>query len=105
MGVVITGAQVELDDGTVVARIERIIVGGGVQVRMVDGTPEEVQHPAFTRYHVRLLSQAGPLIPDQLEEAGTYEAACEAGEAYAAKVTANAAKIAEVQAALAPAGG
>lgn len=101
MSIVITGAQAELGDGTVAARIERITVGGGIQVKTVDGAPEEVQHPTFTRYHVRLLSQAGPLIPDELVEAGTYEEACKLAEAYAEKVTANAAKIGELQAALA----
>jgi hypothetical protein len=93
MTVVITGAQVELDDGTVAARIERVILGGGERTRMIDGVPETTTDPQSIRFHVRLLSQAGPLIPDQLQEAETYEKACLAGEAYAEKVQANQAKI------------
>ena len=100
MPVVITGARVELADGTVVARIERVGIGGGVRTRTIDGVPVDTQEPLFERFHVRLLSQAGPLIPDQLAEAETYEEACAAGEAYAAKVAAHAEKIAAVAGAL-----
>jgi hypothetical protein len=100
MTAVITGARVELDDGRVVALIERVGIGGGIRTRVIDGVPVDEQQPYFERFHVRLLSQAGPLVPDQLVEAGCYEDACEAGEAYAAKVAANAGRLAELAEAL-----
>lgn len=93
MSVVITGADVVLDDGIVVARIERIVIGGGERTRMIDGVPETTTDPQSVRHHVRLLSQAGPMISDQLENVETFDEACEAGEAYAAKVEKNRAKI------------
>lgn len=101
MGVVITGAQVELGDGTVVARIERIGIGGGIRARTVDGEQVEEQQELFYRHHIRLLSQAGPMIPDQLEETETYAQACKVGQAYADKVAANQEKIADLTEALA----
>lgn len=100
MAVVIDHAHVELDDGVPVARIERILVGGGERVRMIDGVPETTTDPQFESYNVRLLSQAGPMIPDQLESAESYEEACEAGEAYAEKVRANSKKIDDLTEAL-----
>jgi hypothetical protein len=100
MAVVITGARVQLGDGTVVARIERVGIGGGIRTRTVDGVPVDEQQPLFERFHVRLLSPVGPLAPDELVEAATYEDACAAGEEYAAKVAANAGKIADLAGAL-----
>jgi hypothetical protein len=100
MPVVITGARVQLDDGTVVARIERVGIGGGIRTRTIDGEPVDTQEPLLERFHVRLLSQAGPMVADQLADAGTYEEACAVGEEYAVKVAANAEQIAAVVAAL-----
>ncbi len=97
MSIVISGAQVELDDGTVVARIERILIGGGERTRMIDNVPETTTDPLFIRYHVRLLSQAGPMIADELELVETYKDACKVGEAYAEKVMANAEQIAALR--------
>jgi hypothetical protein len=100
MTVVVTGARVELADGTVVALIERIRIGGGIRTRTIDGEQVDEQQPSFERHHARLLSQAGPMIPDELVETETFEQACEAGEAYAKSVTANAAQIAALRASL-----
>jgi hypothetical protein len=100
MAVVITGARVELEDGTVVAGIERIVIGGGERTRTIDGVPETTTDPQWVKFHVRLLSQAGPMIADELLLAETWEEACAAGEAYAARVVANAEQIAELKAAL-----
>lgn len=97
MGVVVMSAHVVLGDGTVAARIERVLIGGGERTRMIDGTPEVTNDPLFERFHVRLLSQAGPMVGDRMEEAETYEDACVLGEAYAAKVTANAGQIAALR--------
>jgi hypothetical protein len=101
MSIRITAAEVALPNGTVVAYIEAIAVGGGTQVVMVDGKPEQRQHPLSHCYHARLLSQAGRMISDEIVDAETYEDACKAGEAYARKVQRNAKQIAELRDSLA----
>lgn len=80
--VVIMVAHVNLADGTTVARIERVLTGGGV--RLIEG--EEHVHPLSEGFHVRLLSP-NPMIPDELHDAATYEEAVELGRKYAAKRT------------------
>jgi len=82
--VVTTGARVELDDGTVVAIVEAITIGGGTQIVTVDGVPEERVHPTFHRFHCRLISP-DRMIPDELRETETFDAAVELGLAYATK--------------------
>lgn len=82
--VVITATRIDLADGTTVALIEAVRVGGGIQTVTVDGVPEDRQHPSFDRYHCRLLSP-DRMIPDQLAETETYDAAVEVGLRYAAK--------------------
>lgn len=82
--VTITSARVDLPDGTEVARVEAITIGGGTQVVTVDGVAEERVHPTFHRFNVRLLSP-DRMIPDELREVETYEEAVELGVRYAGK--------------------
>lgn len=86
--VLVMTAQVQAPDGTPVALIERVTIGGGI--RMVEGEPQ--QHPTFERFHVRLLSP-DRMIPDQLREVETYDEACELAEKYAAKREEHAAQV------------
>lgn len=95
--VFITGARVDLPDGTTVAQIDAVTIGGGVQTVTVDGVPEDRQHPTLHRFHCRLLSP-DRMIPDQLLEAETYEEAVELGKAYAVKRAKHAAQLAELAA-------
>ncbi len=97
--VAITAARVDLEDGTMVARIEAVTIGGGTQTVTVDGVPEERQHPTLHRWHCRLLSP-DPAIPDQLLDVETYEEAIEMGLQYAAKRAVHAEQISELAAAL-----
>lgn len=97
--VTVTAARVELDDGTEVARIDAVTVGGGVQVVTVDGVPEERQHPTFHRFHVRLLAP-DRMIPDELREAEDFDAAVEIGRRYADLRTAHAAQVAALSGSL-----
>lgn len=85
-------ANVTMPDGTVVANIERVLIGGGTQNVTVDGVVEVRQHPSFNRFHVRLLSP-DRMIADQLLEADTYDQAVEIGLAYAEKRAEHAATI------------
>lgn len=82
--VTITGARVDLPDGTTVVQIDAVTIGGGTQVVTVDGVPEERRHPTLHLFHVRLLSP-DRMIPDQLLEAETYEGSVDLALAYAAK--------------------
>ncbi len=95
--VLITGARVDLPDGTTVAQIDAVTIGGGVQTVTVDGVPEDRQHPTLHRYHCRLLSP-DRMIPDQLLETETYEEAVEAGLLYAAKREQHARQLADIAA-------
>jgi hypothetical protein len=97
--VTITGARVDLDDGTTVALIEAVTIGGGTQVVTVDGVPEERQHPTLHRFHCRLLAP-DRMLSDQLLDAATYEDAVEAGLKYATKRAEHAQQLAELAAAL-----
>lgn len=91
----ITSATVTIPDGTVVAYVEAVTVGGGTQTVTVDGVPEVRTHPTFHRFHVRLLSP-DRMISDQLCEAETYEEAVEIGMQYAIKRVKHADKIKEI---------
>ncbi len=93
--VIPTGARIELDDGTIVAVVEAITIGGGTQVVTVDGVPEERVHPTFHRFHCRLLSP-DRMIPDQLRETETYDEAIALGVAYAEKRVQHADSVAEL---------
>lgn len=95
--VIITSARAETADGAVAATIDRVAVGGGEQIVTVDGTAETRVHASSVVYHVRLITP-GLTIPDELRECGTYEEACAAAEDYAAKLDANAGRIAELAA-------
>ena len=92
-------ANVVLEDGTVVANVERVRIGGGTQNVTVDGAVEVRQHPTFSRHHVRLLSP-DRMIPDQLVETESYDEAVEIGLKYAAKRAEHAAQIDDLAAAL-----
>lgn len=89
--------RVDTEDGRHAATIDLVEVGGGRQTVTVDGTPEERIHPTSTVYHVRLLSP-DRILPDQLREVPTWDEAVELGETYAAKVTANTRRLAEIAA-------
>lgn len=97
--VVITGARVDLPDGTTVAQIDAVTIGGGIQTVTVDGVPEDRQHPTLHRFHCRLLSP-DRMIPDQLHETETYDEAVDIGVAYAAKRAKHAKQLAELAAEL-----
>lgn len=97
--VVITATRVDLADGTTVALVEAVTIGGGSQTVTVDGVPEERQHPTFHRYHCRLLSP-DRMIADQLVETERYEEAVDVGLAYAAKRAKHAEQLAELTEAL-----
>lgn len=97
--VFITGARVDLADGTTVAQIDAVTIGGGTQVVTVDGVPEERQHPTLHRFHCRLLSP-DRMISDQLHETDTYEEAVALGLGYAARRAKHAQQLAELAAEL-----
>lgn len=97
--VTITGARVALPDGTVVAQIDAVTIGGGTQTVTVDGVPEERQHPTLHRYHCRMVSP-DRMIPDQLHETQTYQEAVDLGLRYAAKRAEHAQVIGELAAGL-----
>ena len=77
-------AQVIDADGTALARIERVRIGGGTQNVTVDGVPEERQHPTLHRFHVRLLSP-DRMIPDELRDVESYDDAVDLALLYAGK--------------------
>lgn len=95
--VTITAARVDLPDGTTVAQIDAVTIGGGIQTVTVDGVPEDRQHPTLHRFHCRLLSP-DRMISDQLVETETYEDAVAAGVAYAVKRAKHAQQLAELAA-------
>lgn len=91
----VTSARVLTQDGRVAATIDRVDVGGGSQIVTVDGTPEERVHPRSVVYHVRLLAP-NRMLSDELREEASWDAAVKVAEAYAAKLAANADRIAEL---------
>lgn len=93
MSLLVTAAEVSTSDGTLVATIARIPVGGGVQVVTVDGVPEDRVHVSGAVYHVRCLSP-DPMLPDILLSVADYAAAAETAEAYAVKRAEHAAELA-----------
>jgi hypothetical protein len=92
--VVVTSARVDAKHGTA-ATIDLVEVGGGTQTVTVDGTPEERIHPSARVYHVRLLSP-DRMLPDQLREVTTFDAAVQLAQAYAAKLDEHAGRVAEL---------
>ncbi len=97
--VTITGARIDLADGTTVAQVEAVTIGGGIQVVTVDGVPEERQHPTLHRFHCRLLSP-DRMIPDQLFDVETYEEAVDVGLQYAARRVEHAQQLGDLAASL-----
>lgn len=97
--VTITAARIDLADGTTVAQVEAVTIGGGTQVVTVDGVPEERQHPTFHRFHCRLLSP-DRMIPDQLFDLETYDEAVTVGLKYAARRVQHAQQLGDLAAAL-----
>ena len=90
------------DDGVELARIESIKVGGGTAGRFdPQGNIVQITDPLTEHYHVRLLSQAGNLIPDELVLVDTYDEALAVAAAYAVKVAENAHLIAQFKEAMA----
>ena len=97
--VAITAARVDLPDGTTVALIESVTLGGGIQTVTVDGVAEERQHPTLHRWHCRLLSP-DRMIDDQLLDVETYDEAVDLALAYAAKRIRHAQQVSDLAAAL-----
>lgn len=97
--VTVTAARVAAADGQVAALLNLVDVGGGEQVVTVDGSPEVRVHPSSQVYHVRLVSP-DRMVPDQLLEAPSFEAACELAQAYAVRLAEHAAQAAELAAGL-----
>jgi hypothetical protein len=96
--VTVTGARVDLDDGTTVAQIDAVTIGGGIRiVGQIDGAPVERADPTLHRFHCRLLSP-DRMIPDQLVETESYEEAVAVGLKYAGKRAEHARQIAELAA-------
>jgi hypothetical protein len=95
--VTITTARVDTADGREAATITMVDVGGGEQVVTVDGTQEVRVHGSSRVYHVRMVSP-DRMVPDQLREASSYEAACKLGVAYAVKLAEHAARADELAA-------
>ena len=93
MSVLITGARILTSSGTTAAEIAHVAVGGGVQVKTVDGEPVEFTHPYHEVYHTRLIAPDRSMF-DTLVETATFEDAVSAGEAYATKLEAHAAQAA-----------
>ena len=83
--VTVTAARVDTGEGREAARLALVQVGGGVQVKTVDGSPEEVTHPSSEEWHVRLLA-LDPMLSDRLETAASYEEAVQVATAYAEKL-------------------
>lgn len=101
MNLRITGASLSDDAGVELARIESIKVGGGTAGRMdPQGNIVRVTDPLTEHYHVRLLSQAGNMIPDELVLVDTYDEAVALAEAFGTKVAANAGLIAQFREAM-----
>lgn len=97
----ITGAALEDETGKVLATIEAIKVGGGTAGRMdPQGNIVQVTDPLTEHHHVRLLSQAGPMVADELVLVDTYDEAVAVAEEYGKKVANNAGLIAELREAI-----
>src|SRR6266496_3658833 len=94
MTAIITGARVDGPRGPA-ATISLTPVGGGTQVVMVDGTPEERVHPSSERYTV-ILHTPDPMLPDEGRSAGTYKEAVALGEEWAARLTKHAEDVADL---------
>lgn len=84
--VVSASARVSTPDGTLAALVDEVPVGGGTQVKTIDGAPVEETHPLTSVYHVRLISPDRS-VPDQLREAASYEEAIDVASKYAARLT------------------
>lgn len=84
-------ARVIDDEGTELAWVERVRIGGGT--RVIEG--EEHQHPTFERHHVRLLSP-DRMIPDQLLEVESYDEAIALAEEYGARREEHATEVAQL---------
>jgi hypothetical protein len=93
--VVIMSARVDTTEGVPAALIERVDVGGGEQIKTVDGKEEPFVHERSTVFHVRLYSP-DKSFPDELRDAETYEDACKLGLAYAGKLSEHAQRIAKL---------
>lgn len=79
-------ARVLTADGVLAALIDEVPVGGGTQIKNVDGEPVEHVHPLTSVYHVRLISPDRS-VSDQLREAASYDEAVDIGTKYAARLT------------------
>lgn len=102
MTTIITNARVDCADGRVAAYLTLTPVGGGTQVKTVDGAPEEVTHPSSEVWNVHLVSP-DPMLPGKaIAVTDGYDAAVKVGEAWAAKIDAAAADMSEIAAELAP---
>lgn len=102
MTTIVTNARTETADGRVAAYLSLTPVGGGTQVKTVDGSPEEVTHPFSEVWNVHLISP-DPMLPGKAVTAADYKAAVAAGEAWAKKIDAASADMQALAAELASA--
>lgn len=94
--VIVTGARVDLDDGTTVAQIDAVTIGGGLRlIGQLHGVDVEEPDPVSHRFHCRLLSP-DRMIPDQLRETNTYDEAVELALRYAELRTTHAEHVAQL---------
>jgi len=89
--IVSTAARVTLPDGRLAATIDEVPVGGGTQVKTVDGEKVETVHDSSKVYHLRLIS-LDRSVPDELREFSDYDEAVAAGVAYADRLEQSAAQ-------------
>jgi hypothetical protein len=85
-------ARITTAEGLLAAVIDEIPVGGGVQMKTVDGKPEETVHPLTSVWHLRLISPDRS-VSDQLREADSFDEAVKVGTAYAVKLADRAAQV------------
>lgn len=88
MSTIVISARVFDSEGLVAAEITYVPMGGGTQIKTIDGEAVEFVHPRSWKYHVQLISP-DRYIPDILLDASSYEEAVAKGEAYATKLDAH----------------
>ena len=94
MTAIVTAARIDGPNGPA-ATISLTPVGGGTQVVMVDGTPEDRVHPASEVYNVTLHTP-DPMLPDEVRTADSYKEAVALGEEWAKRLAKHAEDMADL---------
>lgn len=94
MTAIITSALVEGPNGPA-AHITLVPVGGGTQIVMVDGVPEERVHPSSEVFNV-CLHTPDPMLPDEMRTTGTYKDAVALAEEWASRLREHAGQMADL---------